>query len=153
MGLAGSLLPLDALLDNGQWRTAAGRGEVRRGPEVLAPQVLAGVAGELLPRPAGGGALEGAGEAGQGGLGRVADEGVHVAGFAVELAEPRAGVCADLPRDLLAAGQDLPGERAAPVLRCEDQVSTEVAGDAPSPVHVGVLIPAWCHRPALCWVP
>jgi non-ribosomal peptide synthetase component F len=34
-----------------------------------------------------------------------------------------------LPRDLLAAGQDLPGERAAPVLRREDQTGAEAAGN------------------------
>jgi hypothetical protein len=120
---------------------------------VLALQVLAGVAGELLARPAGGGALGGVGEAGAGGLGRVAGEEVRVAGFAVELAELRAGVCAGVTRDLLAAAEDLPGERAAPVLRREGQVSTEAAGNAPSPVYVGVLLPAWCRRSALPWVP
>ena len=59
---------------------------------MLAPEVLADVAGELLPEPAGGDALEGADEPGQGDLRRVADEEVDVAGFAVELAEFRAEV-------------------------------------------------------------
>jgi hypothetical protein len=95
---------------------------------------------------------EPAGEAGQGGLGRVADEEGHVAGFAVELAELGGEVCADVTRDPLAAGQDLPGERAAPVLSHEDQMSMEAAGNVPSPVHVRVLLPAWCHRSALLWV-
>jgi hypothetical protein len=79
-----------------------------------APQVLADVAGELLSQPPGGDAFEGAGEAGQGDLGRVVHGQVDVTGFAVELAEFRAGVRAQVPGDFLAAGRDLPGERAAP---------------------------------------
>src|SRR6266700_2322260 len=84
---------------------------------MLTRQVLADVPGELLAQPASGDACEGADEAGQGDPGRVVHEQVHVIGFAVELAEFRAEVRADLPHDLLAAGQDLPGERAAPVLQ------------------------------------
>jgi hypothetical protein len=78
--------------------------------------------GEFLAERAGGDALEGADEPGQGDLRRVADEEVDVVGFAVELAEFRA----EVPHDLLAAGQGLSGERAAPVLRREDQVCMEV---------------------------
>jgi hypothetical protein len=46
--LVGTFLVFDVVLDNRQWCTAAGAGEVGRGPEVLAPQVFANVAGELL---------------------------------------------------------------------------------------------------------
>src|SRR6266568_6687838 len=109
---------------------------------MLTRQVLADVPGELLAQPAGGDAFEGADEAGQGDLGRVVHEQVHVIGFAVELAEFRAEVRADLPHDLLAAGQDLPGERAAPVLRREDQVRVEAVDNGPSPAYVGVSFPA-----------
>jgi hypothetical protein len=101
------------------------------------------VGGGLLPEPAGGDALEGAGEPGQGDLRRVVDEEAHVVGFAVELAEFRAEVRADVPHDLLAAGQDLPGERAAPVLRREDQVRVEAVDNASSPAYIAVSFPAW----------
>jgi hypothetical protein len=79
-------------------------------------------------------------------------EQVHVIGLAVELAKFRAEVRADVTHDLLAAGQDLPGERAAPVLRREDQMGMEAVDNGPSPANVGVSLPAWCHRRALFWV-
>ena len=63
---------------------------------MLAPQVPADVARELLPEPAGGDALEGADQAGQGDPGRVVHEQVDVVGFAVELAELGAEVRADV---------------------------------------------------------
>src|ERR1700722_14393592 len=46
VGLAGSFLLLDVLLDDRQWCAAAGCGEVRRGPQVAGHEVLAEVAGE-----------------------------------------------------------------------------------------------------------
>jgi len=63
--------------------------------------------------------------------------------WAVELAEFGAEVRADLPHDLLAAGQDLPGERAAPVRRREDQVCVEAVDNGPFPSYIGVSFPAW----------
>jgi hypothetical protein len=70
-------------------------------------------------------------------------EQVHVIGVAVELAEFRTEVRADLPHDLLAAGQDLPGARAAPVLRREDHVRAEAVDNSPFPVYIGVSFPTW----------
>jgi putative transposase len=46
IGLAGSFLLLDVLLDDLQWCAAAGRGEVRRGPQVTVHEVPADTADE-----------------------------------------------------------------------------------------------------------
>jgi hypothetical protein len=50
IGLTGSFLLFDVLLDDRQWCAGAGRGEVRRGPQVTVQEVPADVAGELFPQ-------------------------------------------------------------------------------------------------------
>jgi hypothetical protein len=75
--------------------------------------------------------------------GREVHQQVRVGSPRVELAEFRAEVRAHVPHDLLAATQDLIGERAAPVLGGEDQVSVEAGNNTPAPAYVGVSFPAW----------
>ena len=50
--LARAFLLLDVFLDDAEWRSATRCREVRRGPEVWAPQVFAGVVGEFLSESA-----------------------------------------------------------------------------------------------------
>lgn len=68
-------------------------------------------------------------------------ERVHVTGLAAELADFGAKGLAGPLHDLFAAGQDLPGERATPVLRRTDQVCVEAGNDS-SPAFTDVSFPA-----------
>jgi hypothetical protein len=70
------------------------------------------------------------------------DEQVDVIGFAVELPQLGAEVLADLPHDLLAAGEHLLVEHATSVLGDEHQVDVEVPDDATTTPDVGVWLPA-----------
>ncbi|GLW99281.1 hypothetical protein Misp02_33680 [Microtetraspora sp. NBRC 16547] len=70
---------------------------------MLAPQILADVAGELLAQQACRDALEGVDQGGQSHLGRIVDQQMHVVAVAVELDQFRSETVAHLDHDLLAA--------------------------------------------------
>ena len=110
---------------------------------MLARWVLADVCGELLTQPPRGHAFEGVDQPGQGHVGWVVHEQVHMVGVAVELAQLRAETLAHLVHDLLVAGQYLVGECATPVLRDKDQMGMEVVYDATSPAYIAVWLPSW----------
>ena len=85
--------------------------------------------GELLPEPAGGDALEGADEPGQGDFRRVVWTRRCTWPGSLLNSRSCAPKSAQTSRMISSrAGRDLPGERAAPVLRDEDQVRVEAAG-------------------------
>lgn len=100
-------------------------------------------AGEFRPQPPGRHALEAFHQRGDGYLGRVFDEQVHVVVFPVELAHLGAEIAADLPHGILAAPQHVRVERAAPVFRHEDQMNVERGNHMPAMA----VIPGECHRP------
>lgn len=85
---------------------------------------------------------EGADQPGQCDLRRIVDQEMDVVGPAVELGQCRAEVRTDIPHDLLAPGEDLVGERAAPVLRSEDQVDMEGVDNRSTPPQIGVWLPS-----------
>jgi len=122
IGLTGSFLLLDVFLDDRQWCAAAGRREVRRGPQVTVHEVPADAAGELFPQVARRYALEPVDQRGDREFRGVADEQVNVVVFAVELAE------------------------FPPVPRDDDKVDVETADDAAAPADIMVWFPAWRNR-------
>jgi hypothetical protein len=118
-------LLLDVLADDAQRRTAAGRGEVGRGPQVPVHGVPVHPAGELRSQPPGRHALEAVHEPGHGNLRRVLHRRVHVVVFAVQLPQFGAKVCADLLHGVFAALEHVRVEHAAPVLHYEDHMDVK----------------------------
>lgn len=62
-------------------------------------------------------------------------------GLAVEFAQLGAEVAADLGGDLLAAAQELVGERSTPVLGREDQMRVQVVDNRSTPTNNGIWFP------------
>ena len=80
-----TFLLLDVLADARQRCTAARRGEIRGRPQVPVHDGAVDSAGELLPYPPGGDALEAVDQLGDGDLGWVVHQEVDVITLAVEL--------------------------------------------------------------------
>jgi hypothetical protein len=78
-------------------------------------------AGELLPHPVGGDALEAVDQPGDGDLARIEHQQVDVLAFAVELLQLRLEFLADLAHDVFAACQHLALAHLTSVLRHKDQ--------------------------------
>lgn len=133
---------VDVFADDREWGAAAGTGEVRRRPQVPAPQVSGQMPVELLSQVTGRYAFEAVDQPGQGGRRRIVHEEVDVVVLAVELAEFGAEVGAHICHDLLAAREDRIGECPTPVLRGEDQMCVQVADDAPAASHIGIRGPS-----------
>lgn len=109
------------MADNVQRITAAGCGEVGRGPEGAAPKVAVQIA-MAVAQDTRGSTLESVDEFGDGDLGRVVDEQMNVVALAVELHQRGIKVGADSGEDFLHGGVVGFGESNLAVFGHEDQM-------------------------------
>ncbi len=139
-------LLFDVLLDDARRGTAAGCGEVGRGPEVPVHGVPVHLAGELRSQPPGRPAREAVHQCGNGHLGRVIGKQVHVIALVIEIPRLRAEVRAGLPHRVLAALEHARAGHAGPVVRHNGRMDVERGND----VAAAAVVLRDCQGPVAC---
>ena len=129
---AGCPLAFHVLPDDAQRSAAAGRGEVRRGPQVLPLPDTPLQLGEVPPDEPRRHTFEAVDQAGQFNGRRVLDQQVHVVVFAVAFHEDGAEVGADLPEGAPQVIDVGGGEHSAPVFGHEYQVDMQGGNARPA---------------------